>query len=73
MVKPFARLRISKQRSYETSCPEHMREMNGAYSRGGGTDYDDDQYDDMDDRDRRKLSNIIKQAIIFGSEDIFVQ
>lgn len=50
-----------------------MREMNGAYSRGGGTDYDDDQYDDMDDRDRRKLSNIIMQAIIFGSEDIFVQ
>lgn len=59
MVKPFARLRISKQRSYETSCPDHVREMHGEYGRGGGgggghDDYDVDQYDDMDDRDRRK-------------------
>ncbi|ODM96426.1 Spondin-1 [Orchesella cincta] len=53
MVKPFARLRISKQRSYEKTCPEHMEKHGAGLGRAGGGDYDeDDQYDDFDDRDR---------------------
>ncbi|CAL8134698.1 unnamed protein product [Orchesella dallaii] len=65
MVKPFARLRISKQRSYEKSCPEHMEKNGMGLGRGGNGDYDEDVYDDFDDRDRRKCCFLKSYLIQF--------
>jgi len=67
MVKPFARLRIQKLRTYEQECQRghgHQYQPSNNYNMGvPGPDYGgmmgmgnmDDIYDDSEDRDRRKF------------------
>ncbi len=55
MVKPFAKLRIQKQRSYERTCDENQVNRGRSGNTGGGVTSSGQDWDEEDDsyEDRR--------------------